>query len=70
MKISIKDELEEKEKAIKSLYAEKTQLEKRNQSLLSMYCFTLGIAYNEHPENQTIQKLIEGVFGRNNESGK
>ena len=61
--IEIREESNEKDKAINSLYAEKIQLEKKYQSLLNMYCFTLGIAYNAHPDNAIIQKLMNGAFG-------
>ena len=66
MKIEIKDELqdqlEEYKRGNQALLIEKAKLQSDLNTTLSMLRFTLGIAYNAHPDNRQIRGMVEKLW--------
>ncbi len=66
MKIEIKDELqdqlEEYKRGNQALLIEKAKLQSDLNTTLSMLRFTLGIAYNTHPDNRQIRGMVEKLY--------
>lgn len=62
MNIDVKDNQEELERAKNALLAENAKLQKELSTVLSMLRFTLGIAYNAHPDNDKIKAMVDKLY--------
>ena len=62
MNIDIKDEVQELKRANDALLTEKVKLQNELTTVLSMLRFTLGIAYNAHPDNDRIKAMVDKLY--------
>ena len=61
-KIEVNDEIENLKVQIQDLNRENYELRNSLNSTLSMLRFTLGIAYNAHPDNDRIKAMVENLY--------
>lgn len=62
MNIEVKDEVQELKRANDALLTEKVKLQNELTTVLSMLRFTLGIAYNAHPDNDRIKAMVDKLY--------
>lgn len=61
-KIEVNDEIEKLQERINELSRENYELRNSLNSTLSMLRFTLGIAYNAHPDNDRIKAMVDNLY--------
>lgn len=61
-KIEVNDEIEKLQERINELSRENFELRNSLNSTLSMLRFTLGIAYNAHPDNDRIKAMVDNLY--------
>lgn len=61
-KIEVNDEIEKLQERINELSRENFELRNSLNSTLSMLRFTVGIAYNAHPDNDRIKAMVDNLY--------
>lgn len=61
-KIEVNDEIEKLQERINELSRENYELRNSLNSTLSMLRFTVGIAYNAHPDNDRIKAMVDNLY--------
>lgn len=68
-KIEVNDEIENLNAQIQELSQANYELRASLNSTLSMLRFTLGIAYNAHPDNDRIKGMVESLYALGDNDG-
>ena len=68
-KIEVNDEIEKLQERMDELSRENFELRNSLNSTLSMLRFTLGIAYNAHPDNDKIRGMVDSLYSFGSEDG-
>lgn len=63
------NEVEELKKQVNDLMKANLELKANLTSTLSMLRFTLGIAYNAHPDNDKIKGMVDSLYSLGSEDG-
>lgn len=63
------NEIEELKKQVNDLAKANLELKANLTSTLSMLRFTLGIAYNAHPDNDKIRGMVDSLYSLGSEDG-
>ena len=66
-KIEVNDEIEKLQERINELSRENFELRNSLNSTLSMLRFTVGIAYNAHPDNDRIKAMVDNLYTLDNQ---
>lgn len=66
-KIEVNDEIEKLQERINELSRENYELRNSLNSTLSMLRFTVGIAYNAHPDNDRIKAMVDNLYTLDNQ---
>lgn len=66
-KIEVNDEIEKLQEKINELSRENYELRNSLNSTLSMLRFTVGIAYNAHPDNDRIKAMVDSLYTLDNQ---
>lgn len=61
-KIEVNDEIENLHNQIEQLSRENYELRNNLSSVVSMLRFTVGIAYNAHPDNDKIKAMVDKLY--------
>lgn len=65
----ITNEVEELKNQVNDLVKANLELKANLSSTLSMLRFTLGIAYNAHPDNDKIRGMVDSLYSLGSEDG-
>ena len=66
-KIEVTDEIEKLQERMNELSRENFELRNSLNSTLSMLRFTVGIAYNAHPDNDRIKAMVDNLYTLDNQ---
>lgn len=66
-KIEVNDEIEKLQERMDELSRENFELRNSLNSTLSMLRFTVGIAYNAHPDNDRIKAMVDNLYTLDNQ---
>ena len=66
-KIEVNDEIEKLQERMDELSRENFELRNSLNSTLSMLRFTVGIAYNAHPDNDRIEAMVDNLYTLDNQ---
>ncbi len=66
-KIEVNDEIEKLQERMNELSRENYELRNSLNSTLSMLRFTVGIAYNAHPDNDRIKAMVDNLYTLDNQ---
>lgn len=66
-KIEVNDEIEKLQERMNELSRENFELRNSLNSTLSMLRFTVGIAYNAHPDNDRIKAMVDNLYTLDNQ---
>ena len=66
-KNEVNDEIEKLQERMNELSRENYELRNSLNSTLSMLRFTVGIAYNAHPDNDRIKAMVDNLYTLDNQ---